>query len=114
MNVTRALDYIRKFNAAEHKYVFDVFGESQVYLYELATHPDYQLRGAGTRLVERGIEKGLREGVNVTLVAQPSAEGFYFKKGFKEMRNITVDSVDGDQIFGYNVMAYDLEKHTSD
>lgn len=103
------MDYIRKFNAAEHKYVFDVFGETQIYLYELAAHPDYQLRGAGTRLIERGIEKGRREGVNVTLIAQPTAEGFYFKKGFKEMRNISVSSVDEDQSFGYNVMAYHFD-----
>ena len=93
--------------------MFDVFGEIQIYLYELATHPDYQLKGAGTRLIERGIEKGRRDGVNVTLIAQPSAEGFYFKKGFKEMRNISVDSVDGDQVFGYNVMAYDFGSNIS-
>ncbi|KAF2994665.1 hypothetical protein E8E13_001121 [Curvularia kusanoi] len=108
MNVTRALDYVRQFDAAERKHVFEVFGDSQMYLQELATHPDYQLKGAGTRLVQRGIEKGRSEGVNVTLIAQPAAEGFYFKKGFKEMRNISVDSVDGDQAFGYNVMAYDF------
>lgn len=89
--------------------MFDVFGETQVYLYELAAHPDYQLRGSGTRLIERGIERGTREGENVTLIAQPTAEGFYFKKGFKEVRNISVDSVDGDQVFGYNVMAYDFD-----
>lgn len=99
---------MRKFNAAEKKYVHDVFGERQLYLYELATHPDYQLRGAGTRLVERGIEKGRREGVNVTLIAQPTAEGFYFKKGFKETRNISIESVDEDETFGYNIMAYDF------
>lgn len=47
--------------------------------------------------------------MNVTLVAQPTAEGFYFKKGFKEVRNISVDSVDKDQAFWYNVMAYDFD-----
>jgi hypothetical protein len=64
-------------------------------------------------LIERGIERGRREGVNVTLIAQPRAEGFYFKKGFKEMRNISVESVDGDQTFGYNVMACDFDRNMS-
>lgn len=101
-----------KFNAVEKKYVFDVFGESQLYLYELATHPDYQLRGTGTRLVQRGIERGYRDIVNVTLLAQPTAEGFYFKNGFREVRNISVDSVDGDESFDYNVMTYDFDTIT--
>ena len=107
--MTRALDFVRQFNAAEHKYVFDVFGETQIYLYELATHPDYQLKGAGTRLIERGVENGRRGNVNVTLVAQPSAEGFYFKKGFLEMKNFSVNSVDGDQTFWYNVMSHGFD-----
>lgn len=57
---------------------------------------DFQLKGAGTRLIERGVENGRRGNVNVTLVAQPSAEGFYFKKGFLEMKNFSVNSVDVD------------------
>lgn len=109
LNLTRTWDYVTHFNAAEQKFVFDIFGEGQLYLHELATHPDYQLRGAGTRLIERGIERGRKEDVNVTLIAQPTAEGFYFKKGFMEMRNISVESIDGDQSFGYNVMAFDFD-----
>jgi GNAT superfamily N-acetyltransferase len=89
--------------------VFDVFGETQIYLYELATHPDYQLKGAGTPLIELRIENGRRDGVDVTLVAQPSAKGSYFKKGFIEIRNISVNSVDGDQTFWCNVMSYDFD-----
>lgn len=84
-----------------------------MYLYELAAHSDYQLRGSGTRLIERGIEKGSRAGANVTLIAQPAAEGFYLKKGFQEMRNISISSVDEDQSFGYNVMAYGFDDDSS-
>lgn len=60
-------------------------------------------------MVERGIAKGTRECANITLVAQPTAEGFYLKKGFREVRNISVDSIDGDQVFWYNVMAHDFD-----
>ncbi len=114
LNITRAKDYTRKFNDAEKKHVFDVFGASQYYLYQLATHPDSQLRGTGTRLVVRGAEMGRNEGVNVTLISQPTAEGFYLKKGFKEMQNITVESVDGDESFGYIVMANDFDNDFMD
>ncbi|KZM26858.1 uncharacterized protein EKO05_0011432 [Ascochyta rabiei] len=109
MNITRAIDWERKFNAAEREFVQDVFGKQQVYLFELATHPDYQSKGAGTRLVEIGVERGRREGVNVTLIAQPTAEGFYLKRGFKEIRNISIESVDRNEEFEFNVMAYDLD-----
>lgn len=64
-------------------------------------------------MIERGLEKGRRAGVNVILIAEPTAEGFYFKKGFKEVRNISVSSVDGDQVFGYNVMAYGFDDDSS-
>ncbi|KAJ4336296.1 hypothetical protein N0V95_008643 [Ascochyta clinopodiicola] len=112
-NITRAIDWERKFNTAEREFVTDVFGKQQVYLLELATHPDYQSRGAGTRLVERGVERGRREGVNVTLIAQPTAEGFYLNRGFREIQNISIESVDGDEEFGFNVMAYGFDTNVS-
>ncbi|KAH6643046.1 hypothetical protein C7974DRAFT_115820 [Boeremia exigua] len=107
MNITRAIDYERKFNAAKKTHVDDVFGTEQLYLEQLATHPDYQSRGAGTRLIESGLERGKRIGVNVTLIAEPTAENFYVHRGFREASNISLESVDGDQSFEYNVMAYD-------
>lgn len=111
MNITRAIDWERKAKAAERNYVHDVFGEQQLYLEELATHPDYQSRGAGTQLVSRGIERGRRQGVNVTLLAQPTAEEFYLRRGFAEMRNISIESVDGDEAFVFNVMAYNFDEN---
>lgn len=106
MNITRALDYERKFNAAKREHVDGAFGSDQLYLEQLGTHPVYQARGAGTRLVESGLERGRKAGVNVSLIAQPTAEAFYLHRGFREAKNISIESVDGDQVFGYNIMAY--------
>ncbi|KAF2026682.1 hypothetical protein EK21DRAFT_18291, partial [Setomelanomma holmii] len=68
----------------------DVFGPDQLYLHTLATHPDYQLRGAGTQLVNSGLERGRRAGVNVTLLAAPTARGFYLEAGFGDRGNVSV------------------------
>lgn len=110
MNITRAVDYEHKFNAARRKYVDNVFGADQLYLHELGTHPDYQARGAGTQLVVSGLKRGDTAGVNVSLVAQPTAETFYLHRGFQEVNNISIESVDGDQAFRYNVMAYNFSR----
>ncbi|KAF2732233.1 hypothetical protein EJ04DRAFT_578490 [Polyplosphaeria fusca] len=108
MNVTRALDYKHKFDAAKNKYLDEVFGSEQLYLTLLGTHPDYQLHGAGSRLLERGIEVGKTNNVNVTLIAQPTAEGFYVHNGFFSAKNISITSADEDESFRYNVMAYNF------
>ncbi|KAF2035901.1 hypothetical protein EK21DRAFT_53651 [Setomelanomma holmii] len=108
MNSTRAIDYAYKAAAAEKKYIDDAFGPDQLYLEYLATHPDYQLRGAGTRLTNSGLESGRKARVNITLLALPTAEGFYAHLNFSSVANMSISSVDGDQLFRFNVMARDF------
>jgi GNAT superfamily N-acetyltransferase len=73
----------------------------------LATHPRYQLHGAGTQLVRSGIESAEED---ITLIAQPTAEGFYLHIGFVEVVNISIASVDRDEEFWFNVMKYDFTR----
>lgn len=110
MNFTRAMDMSRKSTDALYRYVEEPFGPDQLYLDTLGVHPDYQLHGAGTRLVAKGVERGRKEGVNVTLVALPTSEGFYAHIGWKSWKNFTIETVDGDREFRYDVMAYDFGK----
>jgi ribosomal protein S18 acetylase RimI-like enzyme len=110
LNVTRALDWERKFNALIDTHITKYFGPENLYLDTLATHPEHQSRGAGTRLLAEGIEAGKREGVNVTLIAQPTAKSFYLGRGFEEVKNVSVETVDRDGEFGFNVMAYDFHE----
>ncbi|KAF2119857.1 hypothetical protein BDV96DRAFT_566203 [Lophiotrema nucula] len=108
LNFTRGLDFNHKFTAQKKRYIDKGdFGTDQLYLAHLGTHPKYQLRGAGTRLVGRGIEVGKRDGVNVTLIAQPTAETFYVHLGFTSVANISVKTVD-DEVFRYPVMKYNF------
>jgi ribosomal protein S18 acetylase RimI-like enzyme len=110
LNITRAVSYDHQFTAEKRKHVDQPFGHNQMYLDLLGTHPQYQLRGAGTRLVRSGIERAAKRGGNVTLIAQPTAEGFYLRLGFVEVVNISIASVDRDRDYWFNVMRYDFQR----
>lgn len=108
MNITRAIPFGHASIIALRKYLAEPFGPTQLYLDMIAVHPDYQLHGAGSRLVSRGVEVGRKEGVNVTLAALPTNEGFYAHIGFYSDLNFTIEGIDGDREFRYDVMAYDF------
>lgn len=108
MNITQAIDMYHKLDAAKQEYVDKPFGPNQLYLDTLCTHPDFQLHGAGTRLVSSGVEVGRRNNLNVTVIAQPTAASFYAHIGFEYTANISISSVDEDEYFGFNVMAYNF------
>jgi ribosomal protein S18 acetylase RimI-like enzyme len=62
------------------------FGNSQLYLTTLATHPDYMGRGAGTALCNWGIKKAINEKLAaVTLFSSPMGERLYTKLGFRQV-----------------------------
>lgn len=108
MNITRALDWERKFNAAKKKHIDDAFGPQQLYLEMLGTHAEYQGKGAGTQLVRSGMERAKAEGLvgNVTLIAQPTAETFYQGLEFESVEEIGLETLDmGGKRFLFVVMA---------
>ncbi|KAI0105091.1 acyl-CoA N-acyltransferase [Nemania sp. FL0031] len=68
---------------ANKKRLFDEpYHDQQLYLGTLMCHPDYQRRGAGTRLVEWGITKARAEDLIVTLFASPWGYSLYRRLGF--------------------------------
>lgn len=104
--MTRALDWDHKFTAAKRTNVDEYFGRNQLYLELLATHPGYQGRGAGTRLVRNGLRRAKEADINATLIAEATAETFYVYLGFTSIKNVSIETVDGDQTFRFDVMAY--------
>lgn len=63
----------------------DPYGEKQLYLGQLSTHPDYRRHGAGAALCRWGMEKAKADGMAVTLFASPMGKAVYSKLGFKDV-----------------------------
>jgi len=83
--------------AGAKKQDFDeVFGNAQIYLLLLATHPDYQRRGAASMLVQWGVDVAKKEDLEVTVMADPSAEGFYDHMGFEHVKVVDIQ-VEGEE-----------------
>lgn len=106
MNITRGIDFEHKLNEAKRNYLDIPFGKHKLYLNTLATHPDYQSRGAGSKLVLEGLKIARSHHLNATLIATPVGEPLYHHLGFVSIANISITSVDKDEAFPYDVMYY--------
>lgn len=106
LNITRAIAWERDFNAAKQQAIDGTFGSTQLYLDTLATYPDHQRKGFGTELLNEGINIGIRQHINVTLLAEPTATNFYLHAGFSSLGRISIVSVDHDEEFHYDIMKF--------
>jgi ribosomal protein S18 acetylase RimI-like enzyme len=82
LNLTRAEDYRAQSDAAEEEYLNSVYARrNQLYLHSLATHPDYQRRGAAGALLTSGLQIGKdaysTKNVTATLIATEAGEPVY-------------------------------------
>jgi len=76
----------------------EVYGEKQLNLMVLATHPDDQRRGAGTALVEWGKHEARDEGLTVTLFPSPQGLKLYQRLGFRGVGSARTQ-VEGEEEF---------------
>ena len=91
---------------ARTHYFKQAYGENRMQLRLLVTHPDYQRRGAGGKLVKWGIEKAKEDSLAVTLFASPIGGHLYRKLGFQNLSIIKIQ-VDGEsESISLGVMAY--------
>lgn len=58
------------------------FEEKHLYLGTLATHPDYQRRGAGSMLLQYGLNVAEEESLGLSLFASPMGHPVYAAKGY--------------------------------
>lgn len=109
LNIARALHLLPQIQAAGKKYILGAY-EHQLYLGELATHPNWDGHGFGTAQVEWGMKKAKAEEkllsriegrdvkVPVTLLATPAGYPLYRSLGFESVANVTLallDNFDG-------------------
>lgn len=75
--------------------VFDsVFGPRQLHLQILATHPNYQRRGAGRALCEWGIRLAERVSVPITVFASPMGSILYQRTGFMPVDEVRIKAME--------------------
>lgn len=112
MNLTRAAHYQQFMEDAERKYLAEPFG-AQLYLGLLATHPSWDgngfaaqhLRWGKEQLEELRKQPGAR--LPMTLLATPAGYPLYIDEGFKGLKNITMERLDGKGIFWHEAMSYE-------
>lgn len=64
----------------------------------LGTLPEYERRGAGSKLTQWGLNRARQEHVPITLFSSPRAVTLYKKLGFREVGTVHVQ-VDGESEF---------------
>lgn len=82
--------------AKAKKSIFDDFyGQRHFHLQVLATHPEWQRRGAGTSLCNWGIQLAEMTGMAISLFASPMGRKLYRHLGFQDVVEVEV-SVEGE------------------
>ena len=66
------------------------YGHNQLHLLILATHPEYQRRGAGTRLCRWGMQLAMDRKIPVTLFSSPMGTQLYTSLGFRMVGTVVV------------------------
>lgn len=89
-------EFRKQIGAAKSRYFDGVYGNEQLNLMILATHPDYRRQGAASMLMQWGLEKATREKVALTLFSSPMGLPLYTKLGFNTVSVIEV-RVEGEE-----------------
>lgn len=70
------------------------YGRNHFQLQILATHPEFQRRGAGTALCQDGVHMATQLGMNISVFASPMGYRLYSSLGFKPLATIAVQTED--------------------
>ncbi len=88
---------------------FAVYGNQQVHLWLLTTHPDFRRRGAGTMLCNWGLEKATEKHWMLTVVGSQMGRSLYEHLGYGLVGTLKIQA-DGEEEILYE---YCLEKKTT-
>lgn len=97
-NGARILEFRKQVKVAKDKFFDPMYGDRQLNLMILATHPSYRRLGAARMMMDWGIEKARKERLSITLLSSPMGLFVYEKLGFKSMGQIHVQ-VEGEEEF---------------
>lgn len=91
---------------AKKKWFDDVYGNDQLHLRIIGTHPDYQRRGAGTQHCKWGMNLAKEHKVPITLFSSPLGQKLYSHIGFDLLATITVQVEGEEEKLSIGVMIY--------
>jgi len=92
--------------AAKKSYFDRVYGPNQLHLRILATHPDFQRRGAGSTLCRWGMQRATSARVPVTLFSSPMGQQLYSFLGFDYIGTVIVQVKGEDEKLSIGAMIY--------
>lgn len=85
---------------------FERWSAIEVPLMVLATHPDFQRRGAGSMLCRQGMEIAKVQGSPVTVFGSAAGTALYAHLGFTQLGKIDVQAEDEDESLSLVAMVY--------
>lgn len=95
-----AEELIAKFVALQEALAANTPHENHWYLQMVGTHPDWQRLGLGTRLIQRGIEQAIHDGLGVYLETETVENVAYYRHLGFEVRSEWTVSAGGPQMWG--------------
>jgi GNAT superfamily N-acetyltransferase len=95
-NQRRMTEFRKQLKAAKASYFDDAYGDSQLNLMILATHPKYRRHGAALKLMQWGMDKAEQEHAALTLFSSPMGLPLYSKLGFTTKTLVQVQ-VEGEE-----------------
>lgn len=83
------------------------YGSHQIQLQILATHPEFQRLGAGSRLVDEGIRLANASDKTISVFASPMGKRLYSSLGFIPIASIIVQAENDSEFVTVEAMVYD-------
>lgn len=97
--------YSETMSAAFKKY-FSIYGNEQLSLEWLVTHPSFRRRGAGTKLCKWGEEEAIRRGGwTLTVMASPMGNVLYAHLGYRLVGTVTAGMDNEEETVDIDIMS---------
>lgn len=91
---------------AQHAWFDRRYGDRQLILAQLATHPDYWRIGLGGDLVEWGKKVARRHKLAIVLFASPMGQNLYTKLGFQIFDSVQIEA-NGELVLSFPGMTWE-------
>lgn len=106
-NAARMEAYLEATMAFRQEVFVGRYGDRQMSLRQMATHPDYWRRGAGHLFVDWGVKKAIEAGIAIVMFASPMGKKLYETFGFREVGTVYVHSLGDKESLNVSGMAWD-------